>query len=165
MKICNISDCLNKHHAKGYCKKHYKRVMLHGDANKKLILYKDYKVCTFPGCNKDHLSKGYCRSHYRSILKPHKVRENSRRRRAQKLNNGSESYTELQVLEKYGSDCYLCKKPINLLATRKSGSQGWEDSLHIEHYADIALGGPDTLDNVRPSHAKCNLNKKPREMV
>jgi hypothetical protein len=24
MKICNISDCLNKHEAKGYCKKHYR---------------------------------------------------------------------------------------------------------------------------------------------
>jgi 5-methylcytosine-specific restriction endonuclease McrA len=165
MKMCNISNCLNKHPAKGYCKKHYKRVMLHGDANKKLILYKDYKVCTFPGCNKDHLSKGYCISHYRSILKPHKVRESSRRRRAQKLNNGSESYTELQVLEKHGTDCYLCGNPIDMSAPRKCGLPGWQNGLHIEHVIDLALGGSDTLQNVRGAHAICNLKKKPRGMV
>ena len=165
MKICNISDCLNKHHAKGYCKKHYKRFSLHGDPDKKLILYKDYTTCMFPDCNKPHLSKGYCRGHYRSILKPEKVRESSRRRRAQKLNNGSEKYTELEVLEKYGLECYLCNTSIDLLATRKVGSEGWERGLHIEHYVDIALGGPDTLQNVRGAHAICNLKKKPRGMV
>jgi hypothetical protein len=160
-----MPDCLNKHHAKGYCKKHYKRVMFHGDANKKLILYKDYKTCTVSRCNKDHLSRGYCRSHYRSILKPDKVRESSRKRRAKKLDNGHEPYTELEVLEKYGSSCYLCNNPINLLATRKSGSSGWQYSLHIEHVIDIALGGPDTLENVRPAHGICNLKKNPRGMI
>ena len=139
--------------------------MLHGDPNKKLILYKDYKTCTLSGCNNDHLSRGYCRIHYRSILKPDKVRESSRRRRARKLNNGSDPYTELDVIEKYGSDCYICNKPINLFTSRKIGSQGWQNGLHIEHYIDIALGGSDTLQNVRPAHALCNLTKKPRGMV
>ena len=88
-----------------------------------------------------------------------------RRREASRKGNIVEKYSESEVLIKYGTDCYLCLKPINLKAPRKCGLPGWENGLHIEHVIDIALGGPDTLANVRPSHAICNLTKKPREMV
>jgi DNA repair exonuclease SbcCD ATPase subunit len=92
-------------------------------------------------------------------------RSYSRKRRTIIKNNGFEKYTEAQVLELYGTNCYLCNTPIDMSASRRCGDPGWEKGLHIEHVVDIALGGPDTLANVRPSHAKCNLNKKPREMV
>jgi hypothetical protein len=92
-------------------------------------------------------------------------RQKDRNRRAKIKENGYEKYTENQVLEKYGSNCYICNKEINLTCTRLIGKPGWEQSLHIEHYIDIALGGPDTLENVRPSHAICNLTKNPRGMV
>ena len=59
----------------------------------------------------------------------------------------------------------MCKIEINMNAPRLVGQPGWEQGLHIEHYIDIALGGPDTLENVRPSHAICNLTKNPRGMV
>jgi hypothetical protein len=88
-----------------------------------------------------------------------------RRREATRRGNIVEKYSESEVLTKYGTDCYLCLKPINLNAPRKCGLSGWEYGLHIEHVIDIALGGSDTLANVRPSHAICNLTKKPREMV
>jgi 5-methylcytosine-specific restriction endonuclease McrA len=96
---------------------------------------------------------------------PEMDRNKNRRKRAIKKQNGFEKYSEQDVLSTYGTDCYLCGSPIDLSASRRCGSPGWELGLHIEHYVDIALGGPDTLENVRPSHAKCNLNKKPREMV
>ena len=92
-------------------------------------------------------------------------REKDRRRRAKIKKNGYEKYTESQVLEKYGSNCYICNKDINLTYTRLIGKPGWEQGLHIEHYVDLALGGPDTLENVRPAHAICNLTKNPRGMV
>ena len=85
-----------------------------------------------------------------------------RRRRANKLNNGYEPYTNAQVLELYGTNCYLCDMPIDLNAPRSSGTPGWRSGLHIEHFIDIALGGPDTLENVRPSHGWCNLTKAPK---
>ena len=50
-------------------------------------------------------------------------------------------------------------------APRKCGLPGWQNGLHIEHVIDLALGGLDTLENVRPSHAVCNLKKNPRGMV
>jgi len=105
------------------------------------------------------VKREYARKH------PEIDRNKNRRKRALKRNNGFEKYTETQVLELYGTDCYLCNTPIDMSASRRCGDPGWEKGLHIEHVVDIALGGPDTLSNVRPSHAKCNLNKKPREMV
>ena len=92
-------------------------------------------------------------------------RNKDRRRRASIKNNGYEKYTEKQVIEKYGTDCYLCGHKIDMLATRLIGQPGWQKGLHIEHVIDIALGGPDTLENVRPSHGICNLTKKSIEMV
>jgi hypothetical protein len=92
------------------------------------------------------------------------VRKYSRRlgskRRALEKNNGYNKYTEDQIFELYGTNCYLCDMPINLNAPRKTGVPGWRSGLQIEHFVDIAKGGPDTLENVRPSHGWCNLTKE-----
>jgi hypothetical protein len=133
----NIKTEEEKEKARAYGKEHYKK-------NKEKVLSKQ---------------KNYQENH------PEKGREKARRRRAKVRNSEIERYTEEDVLKKYGSTCYLCNSPIDLLASRKVGSKGWEKSLHIDHYIDIALGGSDTLKNVRPTHGLCNLTKKPREMV
>ncbi len=91
-----------------------------------------------------------------------KYNEADRRRRARKLNNGVEVYTELQVLETYGTDCHLCGRPIDLNNSRRVGPVGWETGLHIDHVIPISKGGPDVLDNVRPSHGQCNVSKGDR---
>ena len=96
---------------------------------------------------------------------PEVARRSSRKRRALILNNTHEYYTEKQVLEKYGNNCYICNISIDLNAPRSSIKNGWQYGLHIEHVIDIALGGPDTLENARPSHGICNLKKKPVGMV
>lgn len=87
------------------------------------------------------------------------VAKSHRRRRARKLQNGWSEYTEEQVLFKYGTSCNICTIPIDLNAPRKSGVPGWEVGLHIDHLVPISKGGPDTLENVRPTHGKCNLTK------
>ena len=71
----------------------------------------------------------------------------------------SESYTYLDIINTYGSKCHICNREINLEAPRSVGKSGWENSLHIDHVIPMSKGGEDTLDNVRPSHAKCNLVK------
>jgi len=88
----------------------------------------------------------------------------SRRRRARIRNQGYEFFTEADVLNKYGFSCHLCGLKIDLTAPRSGRSKGalelgWEQGLHIDHIIPIARGGSDTLDNVRPSHAICNLSK------
>lgn len=82
------------------------------------------------------------------------------RRRAQKRNNGYEIYTTQQVLDLYGTNCYICTTPIDIETSRKVGSHGWKLSLQIDHVIPISKGGPDILDNVRPAHAICNMEKR-----
>ncbi len=88
-----------------------------------------------------------------------KVNALSRKRRARKLGNGFEPYTLEEIFKTYGTNCYLCDMPINYEAPRQVGKPGWRSGLHIEHFIDIALGGSDTIENVRPSHGWCNLTK------
>ena len=91
---------------------------------------------------------------------PEIVRAGTRKRRAVMASVPHEPYTEAQVLERWGTDCHLCHEPVDMTATRKSGSPGWERGLHLEHVLGLTLGGHDTLDNVKPAHGKCNLTKK-----
>lgn len=68
-------------------------------------------------------------------------------------------YSANTVLATYGTDCHLCGGAINLDAPRTPGEKGWEKSLHIDHVIPLSKGGDDTLENVRPSHGKCNIRK------
>ena len=97
-------------------------------------------------------------SENRLKLRPQKAKA-ARKRRAKEYNNGYENYTEQQVIELYGVTCYLCDEQVDLEASRQSGAQGWETGLHIDHLVPVSKGGPDTLENVRPTHGKCNLRK------
>jgi hypothetical protein len=93
-------------------------------------------------------------------LNPEKASKGRIERRARLLSVEREPYTASSVLELYGSVCYLCGFEIDLSAPRhaKVGA-GWELGLHIDHVIPLIEKGPDTLSNVRPSHAICNLRK------
>lgn len=94
---------------------------------------------------------------------PEKYAELNRRkehvRRARKNNNGHSPYTEAEMLNLYGTLCHLCSLEIDMDAPRKVGVEGWEKGLHIDHLIPISKGGPDTLENVRPAHGLCNIEK------
>jgi hypothetical protein len=94
-----------------------------------------------------------------------KVQGYSRRmaskRKALKLDNGHVPYTEQQALDKYGVNCHICNLPIDFDAPRQAYiSDGWELGLHFDHLIALSKGGPDTLENIRPSHAICNMRKR-----
>lgn len=88
------------------------------------------------------------------------IRRHSNKRRALKKKNKHEPYTEKQVLDIYGTVCYLCGLEIDLFAPRRIGILGWEKGLHIDHVVPIVKNGPDILENVRPTHGRCNIDKK-----
>lgn len=94
---------------------------------------------------------------------PEKVKETKRaehrKRKARKFNVCHSPYTEQQVLEKYGTNCHICKLPIDLKAPRKAGKRGWEKGLHIDHKKALSKGGEDNIENVRPAHGLCNVKK------
>lgn len=72
-----------------------------------------------------------------------------------------EDYTMKDVLDKWGTVCYLCQEEIdpNNIRPLTDKSPGWEQALTPDHVIPISEGGPDTLDNVKPTHAICNIKK------
>jgi Zn-finger protein len=93
---------------------------------------------------------------------PDGVNAISRRRRAKVNGVISDAHTEQDVLNIWGMDCHLCNKPIDLDAPRSAGKPGWEWGLHLDHVIPINVGGPNTIDNVKPAHGLCNLRKAKR---
>lgn len=55
------------------------------------------------------------------------------------------------ILDRDGMWCHICNQPI--LERR---------DLHFDHVIPLAKGGPHAADNIRPSHARCNLAKGAR---
>lgn len=90
---------------------------------------------------------------------PEKLRQKKRTRRARLKSASTEPYTDKDVLDTYGSICYLCNRQIDLEAPRWTAVPGWEEGLHIDHVIPIGKSGPDTLSNVRPTHGLCNLTR------
>lgn len=89
-----------------------------------------------------------------------KKQERWRKREAIRRGSYHEPYTIKNVLETFGTDCYICNTPIDLKASRRSGvGENWEHGLHLDHVIPLSRGGSDSLNNVRPAHAICNLKK------
>jgi len=88
-----------------------------------------------------------------------KVRERERQKNRRRRAKESKLYNELQVIATYGGNCYICGLAIDFMSPRKAGLPGWENGLHIDHLIPLAKGGSDTLENVRPAHGVCNLQK------
>jgi hypothetical protein len=93
------------------------------------------------------------------INNPDKVKDSNRRSKNRRRGAKIEHHTIKQALDLYGSSCHLCGQPIDLKAPRWTAVPGWELGLHLDHIIRISEGGKDCLDNVRPSHAICNLKR------
>jgi 5-methylcytosine-specific restriction endonuclease McrA len=89
---------------------------------------------------------------------PHK-KVHSNKERARKKGVPSQYYTRQHIFDRDGYDCYLCNLPVELTANHIQGQPGWELYPHVEHVIPMALGGHDTLDNVKIAHAICNIRK------
>lgn len=62
-----------------------------------------------------------------------------------------------QVLGRYGSVCWLCGKPIDLTASRRSPL-----GLTVDHVVPRSMGGGDDITNLRPAHHHCNTSRQAR---
>ena len=94
--------------------------------------------------------------------KPEQGRQDARRRRAVKRGVESRPYTETEVLKLYGTECHICNEQIDLTAPKMQGKDGWEKGLHLDHLIPLSAGGPNVIENIRPTHALCNLQKGKR---
>ena len=94
---------------------------------------------------------------------PHKKTELNRRRdrkkRARDKGLLTINFSTKDVLDLWGTDCHICNMGIDMRVTRNCGEGGWEEGLHLDHVIPLAKGGNNIISNVKPSHARCNLQK------
>ena len=68
-------------------------------------------------------------------------------------------FTMEEIVSLYGTDCFHCGGPIDFTAPRAPGAPGWEKAYHPDHLIPLSKDGLDELENIRPSHGKCNIKK------
>jgi 5-methylcytosine-specific restriction endonuclease McrA len=59
-----------------------------------------------------------------------------------------------QVIREYGSDCHICKEPIDLDLPRTH-----RFGLTVDHVIPVNKGGTDDMLNLKPAHWICNIKK------
>ena len=62
MKKC--LKCNNKYYAKGYCSKHYQRLLRYNDPNKTKYIRNNNNKCKEKSCVNINITMGYCKIHY-----------------------------------------------------------------------------------------------------
>lgn len=87
----------------------------------------------------------------------HTYRQASRKRVAKDRGVYHENWTEQQLFDTYGTDCYICNKAIDFDAPKKG--PGSDLSSWPDHIVPTSRGGENTIRNVRPCHRKCNQSK------
>lgn len=92
--------------------------------------------------------KGYVKKYCQK--NPEKIREKSSKRRALKLKvtAGIVDYEEIKDRDKM--NCYLCGEDIT------------DDNYHFDHVYPLSKGGAHSMDNIKVTHARCNLVKHDR---
>jgi len=68
-------------------------------------------------------------------------------------------FTMEEIVAVYGTCCHYCGGEIDFDAPRAAGTPGWEKAYHPDHLIPLSKNGPDVIENIRPSHAQCNMRK------
>lgn len=87
----------------------------------------------------------------------HVYRQATRKQVAMRRGVVHEDWTERQLIQTYGTNCYICNGPIDFNAPRRG--PGSDHSLWPDHVIPTSRGGANTIDNVRPCHSLCNRAK------
>ena len=159
-RLCDVEGCESVHMARGYCSAHYQRLIrypvLTADPT-----YRDRENTRLRSRAREHADDERERNATYRATSEGKLqrsrRESERRARVAGLNY--ETFTDDEMLALYGSDCHICREPVDLDAPRSTRYLGWERGLQREHVIPIVKGGGTTLENCRPSHGLCNLRK------
>lgn len=164
-RTCKWPECeSSKLKGYGMCHKHYTRAVVLGSMDSPWddwIRKVECRNCGVafetPVHNKEFCSPKCFRAVYRQRnLEKLLVssRENSRRRHAWKLNSQVEKFTDQDVRDLHGDDCYLCGFEIDYALKFPDPR-----SRSVDHIVPLSRGGSHTLDNVAMTHLRCNMSK------
>lgn len=188
-RTCTIENCGEKHSAKGLCKRHYRKQWYadHKDRERQTMAqwraanrqYDRQRWADFYAKNAVRLN-AQRRAEYADDPEAGRARQAEYRqlnpdgkwawqqanpeaaalinranvanhRRGADQNIGVDDLRA--VLNRDGMTCFLCGRPIASL-----------DDLHFAYVIRLSAGGPNTVDNIRPAHARCNL-RRPRSTM
>lgn len=149
----------------------YERARYSKEREEKIFYVKRYRSENLDKVRKynKEYSKGYRSRNSDKLLEynreyyqrnPEKAAEWGRRRnwrrRARKLSLPADGYTSADIIEAYGTTCYLCETEVDVKLPKGSSV-----SPHIDHVHPLSCPSSpgDVLGNVRWTHAICNLSK------
>lgn len=155
---CSIADCESAHYARGMCQKHYLVEYRKRNRERRRVnnaewrarnpeYHRSYDVAYY-AAHREVISARQGR--YRRT-NPEKMRAKNALRKARKLGVRCERVSYIGILAAYGMVCHIC-----------AGEIADRSDLHFDHVIPLALGGAHANDNIRPSHARCNLSKGSR---
>lgn len=150
MKTCTILDCENKHHAGGYCKKHYGSI----------ILLPLKSQCSIDGCNEKAFGKGYCQKHYLRLKRNGDPEKTVRIRNHKSMREFIDNITAEDVQEYIFTDraqwSYACK----LYYGDKCSECDWcEVTCDVNHKQAKSKGGDNTIANGEVLCPNCHAKK------
>ncbi len=138
---CSIEECSNRHHARGFCMRHYSKTDFKKESNKQYRLRNPVKLKQW--------RKGQDRRYKDKY--PDKIRALSAKHRA----------IRAEGLVRFG---WIDEKLISNYYTRVCGICGLkiESRFEIDHIIPLARNGSNTLDNLQLAHPICNRTKSDR---
>lgn len=170
---CESRDCEMPGNRKGLCEAHYKREWHEANGARSYAAHKARRATdrsaylaksrAYYEANRERIlarmAEAYAADPEAGVAKvrawreanPIKRREQSMRRNARKRETQVEPIDYVAILDEHGMFCHICWLVIVD-----------ESDLHFDHVIPLALGGPHTRDNIKPSHARCNIRKGAR---
>lgn len=173
---CKVDGCDGRVGGYGWCPKHYSRWRIHGSPEgpgnlepegRPALGTKWCRRCmAYRPLAEFYVGKkgpeGPCKScrairdkRYRKANPPRTRSDKNRRRRALERAAASERYTALDIAERDGWVCQICRKRIG-----RTLRFPHPRSLSIDHIIPLAVGGDDTRANVQAAHFRCNAAKR-----
>ena len=168
--LCEVDGCTQPATTRRMCRKHAWRVKNLGTFK---LPWEDMPFGTYwcRKCNQLKPTEAFyltdgrpsspckaCRSvsgkAYLKRKKPWLRSDVNRRRRARLRLAKTELYTALEIAERDGWRCAICRKRIG-----QSYAYPHPRSLSIDHIIPIAKGGDDVKSNVQSAHLHCNMSK------
>lgn len=156
MKTCTVEGCANKHHGKGFCKKHYNINILEANTSK----------CNIENCINligKNGAKGLCTKHY------HRQKRNGDPLLTNRIRNCASTKEYMNNISKEDLDNYIFKdhaqwsNACKLHYGDKCSQCAWNEvTCDVNHIISKAKGGLNTISNGEVLCPNCHAKKHRR---